>query len=198
MGLKSFINILRRIKWDLTGPHGYYHKQAWLAPIPGYLGKLLRERFYRKWLRNMGEGNLFYEKVNIIYPRKLTLGSHCNIGTDVEIQANGDLTIGDYVVLGPSAKIWTSNHIFADSDRPISTQGAEYKPVVIGDDVWIGASAFIMPGARIGNGCVISAGAVVGGKTYKDFSILAGNPARVIGFRNAVSEKTETKATGDE
>ncbi len=198
MGLRSFINTLRRIKWDLTGPHGYYHKQARLAPIPGYLGAVLRGRFYRKWLRCMGEDNFFYERVNLIYPQKLTLGSHCRIGTDVEIQANGDLTIGDYVILGPSAKIWTSNHIYADPNKPISQQGAEYKPVVIGDDVWIGACAFIMPGVHLPRGCVVSAGAVVGAKQYKEFSILAGNPARVIGFRNAGIENAVPKASADE
>ncbi|MBK6898705.1 MAG: maltose O-acetyltransferase [bacterium] len=62
-------------------------------------------------------------------------------------------------------------------------QGAEYREIVIGGDVWIGSNAFLMPGVELGDGCIVSAGSVVGAKKYPPYSILMGNPARVIGNR---------------
>ena len=53
-------------------------------------------------------------------------------------------------------------------------------------DCWIGANAFIMPGANLGEGTIVSAGSVVGGKAVPPYKILAGNPARVIGSREPI------------
>ena len=56
------------------------------------------------------------------------------------------------------------------------------KPVVIGNDVWIGDSVMILPGSIIGNGVIIGAGAVVRGK-IPDYAIVVGNPAQISGYR---------------
>ena len=99
------------------------------------------------------------------------------------VQAEGGVELADDVILGPGVKIWSMNHVFDDPDKTVMEQGYTFKSVKIGRDVWVGANAFIMPGADIGEGCVISAGAVVGGKQVAPYSILAGNPARKIGTR---------------
>jgi len=187
------IDGLKRIYWDLTG-NRYLHFQAFYALVPSYVGQRLRMRFYRKWLKSIGEGGKFHDQVYIRNPNKFSMGSGCHIGYGVRIQAGGGLTFGDNVLLGPGVSIWTSNHRFEDPDTPITDQGQEFKPVVIEDDVWLGANSFIMPGTHLGKGSVVSAGAVVGGKRYKDFSILAGNPARVIGFRGGRKEPAPEKA----
>ena len=63
---------------------------------------------------------------------------------------------------------------------PMMEQGStEPAPVVIGDDVWIGRRAIIMPGVRIGNGCVIGAGAVVT-KDVPPYCVVGGVPAKII------------------
>jgi acetyltransferase-like isoleucine patch superfamily enzyme len=72
-------------------------------------------------------------------------------------------------------------HIFDDLDRPIQEQGGVFKKVTIGEDTWIGNSALIM--ADVGKKCIIGAGSVVT-KDVEDFSIVAGNPAKVIRKRN--------------
>lgn len=185
---------LKRIWWDLAGETRYLYFQALYSAIPSYIGQRLRLRFYGKWLKAMGDGGKFHDKVYIRNPKKFAMGRGCHIGYGVRIQAGGGLTFGDNVLLGPGVSIWTSNHRFEDPDTAISDQGQEYKPVTIGNDVWLGANSFIMPGTQLGNGCVVSAGAVVGGKQYKDFSILAGNPARVIGFRGGRKDPPATKA----
>jgi len=56
------------------------------------------------------------------------------------------------------------------------------EPVIIGDDVWIGTRAIIMPGVKISNGSIIGAAAVVT-KDVPDFAIVGGVPARIIGSR---------------
>lgn len=189
----KLLDELKRIKWDLTAGR-YLHFQAFYSLIPSYIGQRLRLRFYRKWLKSMGEGGKFHDNVYIRNPDKFSMGRGCHIGYAVRIQAGGGLTFGDNVLLGPGVSIWTSNHRFEDPEVLISNQGQEFKEVTIGDDVWLGANSFIMPGTHLGRGCVVSAGAVVGGKRYKDFSILAGNPARVIGFRGGRKDKPITDA----
>ena len=180
---KGFWNFLRHAKWDFQNKK-FYYKQAFYSWIPCDVGFILRYRLYKKFLKSLGEETLFYEGAYIRNPQNLSIGHHTAIGVGNAFQAAGYITIGNYAIFGPGVKIWTSNHIYADPNTPILEQGSEFKEVVIGDDSWIAANAFIMPGARVGKGSVISAGAVVGGKSYKDYSILAGNPARVIGFRN--------------
>ena len=101
---------------------------------------------------------------------------------------------GNLGILGPGVKIWSANHRFEDTSRSIAEQGYEYKKVTIGNHVWIGANAFIMPGAAIGDYVVISAGAVVGAKTYPPYKIVAGNPARVIGTRESNAESDQSPA----
>jgi len=107
------------------------------------------------------------------------------IGVDSFLQASGGLVLGDRVITGPGTQIWTINHVFDDHTRPIAEQGYERAPVVIGDDCWLGAGVFIMPGVELPEGCVVSAHSVVACKKYPPYAILAGHPARVIGRRDA-------------
>jgi len=191
----GFIRTLKEIKWDLSGRR-FLYKQALLTWIPSYIGLRLRYRFYKKYLKSLGEETDFHENVNIRNPHKLSIGSRCAMGLDMKIQAGGGMIVGNNVLFGPGVCVWTSNHVFTDPDKLVREQGLEYKEVIVGDDVWIGANAFIMPGAHLPRGCIVSAGAVVGGKKYKEYSILAGNPARVIGFRNAGKESPRAE-TGE-
>ena len=65
---------------------------------------------------------------------------------------------------------------------------------MIEDDVFVASNAFILPGTTLSRGCIVSAGAVVNGKTYRPYSILGGNPARVIGYRGGMGpDKTDAR-----
>lgn len=151
--------------------------------LPGEYGFILRRRVISKWMGAVGRDLKVHEGFRFRNIELIKCGDNVNIGVDAFIQAGGGVEIGDYAILGPGVKIWTQNHASSRTDIPIQQQGAEYKPVTIGRDVWIGANAFIMPGVILGEGCVVSAGAVVGAKNYPPYKILAGNPARVIGTR---------------
>lgn len=116
------------------------------------------------------------------------IGRRSAVGVDCFIHGGGGVTIGDNVLLGPAVRIFSENHVFADPDVPIIEQGEVPSAVVIGDDVWIGASATILAGAHIGDGCVVAAGAVVRGE-IPAYSIVAGVPARVVGRRTDASPR---------
>jgi maltose O-acetyltransferase len=85
--------------------------------------------------------------------------------------------------MGPEVVIRTNNHRFDRTDIPMRIQGfSEEKPVFIGDDVWIGQRAIILPGVRVGDHAIVGAGAVVT-KDVPKGAIVGGNPARVLRMR---------------
>lgn len=124
---------------------------------------------------NIGKG--------VTFGYELRIGNHSGIGRYCEL--NGDIEIGDNVLLGPEIVIYTRNHEFQDASELIRNQGyRETKKVKIGDDVWIGCRAIILPGVTIGTGAVIGAGAVVA-KDVPEYAVAVGNPAKVVKRRSA-------------
>jgi acetyltransferase-like isoleucine patch superfamily enzyme len=91
--------------------------------------------------------------------------------------------IEDHVIFGPEVAIMTDMHNFKDAEMLPYDRVELLKPVTIERCVWIGMRAIIMPGVRVGEGSIVGAGAVVT-KSCEPGSILAGNPARVIGKRD--------------
>lgn len=112
----------------------------------------------------------------------IKIGDRTSINRMGLILGSGNVEIGNMVRIGPSVTITSSNHVFSDRNKPIVDQGIECKPVVISDDVWVGANATIMAGVFIGKGAVIAAGSVVT-KNVNAYSIVGGVPAKVIGTR---------------
>ena len=89
----------------------------------------------------------------------------------------GEIHIGNHVLIGPGAGIFTAIH---PTDPPIRNTGLEaQKSIIIEDGVWIGGNATILPGVRIGENSIVGAGAVLT-KSIPKNSIAIGNPARVV------------------
>ena len=107
----------------------------------------------------------------------VTIGDHTRIG--IHCTVIGPVNIGNNVNLAQGITVTALNHNFEDVTRRIDEQGISTKPVVIGDDVWIGANAVILPGVTIGRHVVVAAGAVVT-KDVPDNCIVGGVPAKVI------------------
>ena len=123
---------------------------------------------------------------NAVFSSRVELGDNSGIGIRASI--SGKCIIGDNVMLGPDCVIYSRNHDFSNTEIPMCQQGyQEEKPVVIGDDVWIGGRVIILPGVHIGSHCIIGAGSVVT-RDIPDWAIAAGNPARVKKFRNEVED----------
>ncbi|MBN2793794.1 MAG: acetyltransferase [Clostridia bacterium] len=91
------------------------------------------------------------------------------------------IEFGDNCMLGPGVHIYTATHPL---DAKTRNSGKEYgKPVKIGDNVWIGGRAIILPGVTIGNNVVIASGAVVS-KDVPDDVVIGGNPAKILKYMN--------------
>ena len=129
---------------------------------------------------------MVHSGVRIRNIHKLIVGHGVHIGEDTFIQAGGGVALGNYVMLGPGVKIWSQNHEY-DERGPVREDRYSYARVTIGDNSWIGANSFIMPGVTLPEGSIVSAGSVVGVKRYPAYSIIAGNPARVLGQRQNVT-----------
>lgn len=155
-----------------------YMLTGMLLPISqrSSVAKAIRVFWGRRIVRKAGE-NINIER-NAYFTPEVSLGSNSGIGINCEVY--GPVTIGDNVMMGPEVIIYTSGHCHERVDIPMIQQGSdECRPVVIGNDVWIGRRAMIMPGVRIGDGCIIAAGAVVT-KDVPPYTIAGGVPARVL------------------
>lgn len=104
-------------------------------------------------------------------------GKNLIINYNVTILDVDGVHLGDYCMIGPGVLIATVNHGLKPSER--RKHLSFIKPVWIGDDVWIGGHATILPGVHVGNNCIIAAGAVVT-HDVPDNSLVAGVPAKVI------------------
>lgn len=104
-------------------------------------------------------------------------GKNLLINYNVTILDVDEVHIGDYCMIGPGVLIATVNHPLTPSGR--RRHLSLIKPVSIGDDVWIGGKAVILPGVHIGNNCVIAAGAVVT-HDVPDNTLVAGVPAKPV------------------
>lgn len=107
----------------------------------------------------------------------VVIGDHTRIGIHNTII--GPVCIGSHVNLAQGITVTALNHNFEDANKRIDEQGISTKPVMIGDDVWIGANAVILPGVTIGSHCVVAAGAVVT-KDVAPHSLVGGVPAKLI------------------
>lgn len=140
------------------------------------------------------------KNVNIEHGAFLASGKGIEIGDNSGLGLNcrvaGPLVIGNDVMMAPGVMIFTQNHETADTSIPMRLQTAPKKKVVIGNDVWIGANALIMPGVKVGNGCIIAAGAIVT-RDVPDYAVVGGNPAKIIKFRDGRDKKEERGENND-
>lgn len=172
---------MKKLYWRLRIEWAYL--LIWfLGRLPEAGGNWARGRFLGLVFGHLGKRCTIQANLRVGTPEKLFIGDDCNFGEDVFITAGGGVRIGNFVGIGAGAKIWSVNHKYEDPDVPWLKQGWEYKEVIIEDDAWIGANAFVMPGVTVGKGAILSAGTILS-KSIPPYSIAAGNPGRVIGWR---------------
>lgn len=135
-----------------------------------------------------------------LFPRRLVCGDNCLIAADCLIRADiemgvhctvnsftvlgGKIRMGDTVRVANNVSIMGFNHGHEDLEKPICAQPHTEEGITIGDDVWIGANAVIVDGVKIGSHSLVAAGSVVT-RDVPQYSIVGGNPARVIRDRRA-------------
>ena len=110
------------------------------------------------------------------YGVNITLGDAVFFNFDCVVLDVAPVTIGSRVLIGPAVQIYTPVHPVSVSGRRARKEWA--RPISIGDDVWLGGAAVILPGVTIGSGSVIGAGSVVT-KSIPEGVVATGNPCEV-------------------
>ena len=152
---------------------------AYNAIVAHLPSRLLRHAFLRLWLGGFGRSSGVQLGCRFLNGRKVQLGNNSviNFGTLIDGRRYR-VTIGANVSIGPEAAILTLGH---DPQSPgFADKGGEVR---IGDRAWIAYRAIVLPGVTIGEGAVVAAGAVVSADVAP-YTIVAGNPARVVGTRS--------------
>lgn len=138
-----------------------------------------RRAYLQAYLGAIGEGSHVQMSCQFLHGRKVYLGKRNVINFGCLFDGRRfEIRTGDDVSIGPEAAVLTLGH--DPQSASFADRGGE---VIIGDRVWIGYRAVILPGLIIGTGAVVAAGAVVT-KPVEPFAIVAGVPARKVGERN--------------
>jgi len=157
---------------------------AFSKAIPYVYDRLL-SFFYKRSMKSCGS-NVYLRPSSSDFKglHNLSVGHHVLIPRNSTIYCTeASLTIGNYVVFGPSPTIITGDHrtdvigeymFLVDDKSPESDL-----PVVIEDDVWLGARVIILKGVTIGRGSVVAAGSVVT-SSFPPYSVIGGVPARLL------------------
>ena len=142
----------------------------------------------------VGDNAFFLPVINYhgkSYNPIISIGEGTWIGKGCNIAAINRVEVGKHVLFAGQVHITDHSHGYEDITRPISPQVLITKgPVIIGDDCWLGFGCEILSGVHIGNHCVIAARAVVT-KDVPNYSIVAGNPARIVKQYNFETQKWE-------
>lgn len=146
----------------------------WVSCIPSHL---FRKSFYQLSGMEIGKGSVVHMWANFFDPSGISIGEDTIVGDHAFLDGRAPLLIGSHTDIASSVMIYNSEH-----DLEKENFEARVEPVQIGDYVFVGPRAIILPGVKVGKGAVVAAGAVVT-KDVPDFVIVGGVPAKLIGER---------------
>ncbi|MBC7507206.1 MAG: colanic acid biosynthesis acetyltransferase WcaF [Ferruginibacter sp.] len=179
----SLRNRFMRVVWGLVDATLFRYSPK---PFHGWRAMLLR-LFGAK----VGRGVHVYPGVRVWAPWNLELKDECGIANGSILYSQGKITIGRKTVISQGSHLCAGTHDYNVEGFPLITM-----PIIIGDNAWIAAEAFIHPGVTIGSGCVIGARSVVN-KDIPAWTVCGGHPCKYIKERLqpvATSEMLKAKA----
>ncbi len=151
------------------------------SPVLGKTSTFLRYRCCTHIFKQCGKHVNVERKANFGSGRNIVIGDNSSIGINACMPSN--TIIGENVMMGPNCFILGRNHAFDRTDIPMIQQG--YFPdqqTIIGNDVWIGRDVLMTPGRTISDGTIVAAGCVLT-KDFAPYSIVGGNPSKLIRMR---------------
>ena len=137
-----------------------------------------RRRLLEDLLGEVGEGTEVRPPLHVDYGTNVVIGARTFANYGLVVLDVAAITIGDDVQIGPHVQLLTPTHPVEPGPRRDKWEAA--KPITIGDNVWLGAGAIVLPGVSIGDDTVVGAGAVVT-RDLPSGVLAVGNPAKVIG-----------------
>ncbi len=170
----SFRNRLARVFWNVVQGTLF----AWSpTPLHAWRGWLLR-----CFGAEVGRDTHIYPGVKIWAPWNLSIGDEAGIASGATLYAQGRISIGKHAVVSQGAYLCAGTHDFEMPGFPLIT-----KPIVIGDEAWVAAQAFVHPGVTIAEGAVIGARSVVT-KDVPAWTVCSGFPAKPLRKRRMSGE----------
>lgn len=170
------LNFKRKIFYLIYNIIGKYLPRTYMPYSFG--SKNLRAFLVRNCIDSCGI-NLRIE-TNVLLSPFTEIGDNVEINENVRIRQN--VKIGNNVLIAPGVQLITINHNYSDASIPIKNQGEMKGKIEIKDDVWLGTNVIVLPNIKIGKGSIVGAGSIVT-KDVPEFTIVAGNPARIIKYR---------------
>lgn len=145
---------------------------------PNILSRHIRYFIYKKiYKAKIGKDVYIYRHIELRSPQNLIIAGKNSIGKNVLLDARRGLSIEEGCVIASHVLIWTLHHDYNSAN--FQAIGA---PISLGAYSWICSRAIILPGVTVGKGAVVASGAVVT-KDVPPFAIVAGVPAKIIGYR---------------
>lgn len=184
------IRLLRAIDRRIGVLRGYYAKVRyiynwWRFEHAGRRGGI------EAGVRFLGAPAMFFDErvtlrkgVLIAGAGVLRVGARTSINEDTIIACSERVEIGSDCMIAPRVYILDVDHEYQSRQIPVAAQGYRTAPVIIGDDVWIGAYSVVLRGVTIGRGAIIAAHSVVT-RDVPEFGIVGGAPARLLKSRPA-------------
>ena len=165
--------LLRPIVWGLSPWFARTWRVAWLRLAAlrhpgGGGGNVL------SWRCSIGR------TARVDYPWNISIGNQSSIGEHAWVYGLDKIRIGSHCCIGEDVRLLTGSHDVRSPYFNLMT-----KPITVQDNVWIATGAIVLPGVTIGEGAVVAAGAVVT-KDVPPWTIVAGNPAKVVKRRELV------------
>jgi len=148
----------------------------------GNLYTAIRSYLCRQFIASAGSEIHIRAKAFLADGRYLYMADRASIGPGCRIYG---ARLGYGVVIGPNCVFFKENRGSDDLSKPVGAHGTT--PInlpIVEDGAWVGERAIVLQGRRIGKGAIVGAGAVVS-RDVEPFTIVGGNPARVIGHRGA-------------
>jgi maltose O-acetyltransferase len=128
-------------------------------------------------LGGLGEGTVVRAPIYVDYGDRLTIGAHGFVNFGLVALDVAPITIGDDCQIGPNVQLLAATHPTEPEPRRAKLESAA--PITIGDNVWLGGGAIVLPGVTIGDNSVIGAGAIVTQDVPPNV-VAVGNPARIL------------------
>ena len=157
------VRMLWNILWPLT---------TWF--LPRSLGMGWKRSLLRMFGANVHPTAQVYSSARIYYPANLTMEAYSCLADGVECYNVAPVTVGAHSTISQGTLLCTASHDITDSHHRLVTA-----PIVVEDQVWIGARAYIGMGVVVRQGAVVGATASVY-KTVEPWTVVGGNPARFI------------------
>ena len=158
----------------------YYLTNSY-AKISGKPSNKLRCFLCKRIFKKCGKIRTINRKVDFGSGHEIEMGNDSGIGANTQIPS--DTIIGNNVILSRNVFILNRNHRFDRIDIPINDQGCyPTKQTIIEDDCWIGLRCILTPGRHVKKGTIVGMGAVLT-KDFPEYSIVGGNPAKIIRSR---------------